>query len=93
MTQNFGIIWQIWPTLAHYFVKHLRTSGLNGTVAYKKNKYQVCVLTVCKASMPPPHDCLIPSSSCAMLSFTPDNIYQPDVIRGEGRLMLIGGWA
>ena len=58
-----------------------------------KNKYQVCVLTVCKASMPFSHDCLIPSSSCAMLSFTPDNIYQPDVIRGEGRHMLIGGWA
>ena len=93
MTQNFGIIWPIWPTLARYFVKHLRTSGLNGTVAYKKNKYQVYVLTVCKASMPFSHDCLIPSSSCAMLSFTPDNIYQPDVIRGEGRHMLIGGWA
>ena len=93
MTPNFGIFWPIRPILARYFVKHLRTSLWMVRWRTKKNKNQVCVLTVSELSMPFSHDCPIPSSSCAMLSFTPDSIYQPDVIRGEGRHMLIGGWA
>ena len=55
--------------------------------------WNIYALHICKLSMPFSRVCPIPSSSCAMLSFTPDSIYQPDVIRGEGRHMLIGGWA